>query len=174
MRDSAGGIEARIEVFGLGQALKDLNKIDKVLRRDITKDYKRVTAGLVSDIQSAIPLNYPLSGWARQWNLRGQYEVFPWPTNHSVKAYINTKAPKEIFGGKVNLSTFAVKWLGAAASFFDFSESNRMGAALTAKYGAPSRVVWKQYEANKSELEVEMARIVDRVGEALSRDLSAR
>jgi hypothetical protein len=174
MKDSAGGIEARIEVFGLGQALKDLNKIDKVLRRDITKDYKRVTAGLVSDIQSAIPLNYPLSGWARQWNLRGQYEVFPWPTNHSVKAYINTKAPKEVFGGKVNLSTFAVKWLGAAASFFDFSESNRMGAALTAKYGAPSRVVWKQYEANKSELEVEMARIVDRVGEALSRDLSAR
>ena len=168
------GIEARIEVFGLGQALKDLNKIDKVLRRDITKDYKRVTAGLVSDIQSAIPLTYPLSGWQRQWNLRGQYEVFPWPTNHSVKAYINTKAPKEVFGGKVNLSTFAVKWLGAAASFFDFSESNRMGAALTAKYGAPSRVVWKQYEANKSDLEVEMARIVDRVGEALSRDLSAR
>ena len=161
-------------MFGLGQALKDLNKIDKVLRRDITKDYKRVTAGLVSDIQSAIPLNYPLSGWQRQWNLRGQYEVFPWPTDHSVKAYINTKAPKEVFGGKVNLSTFAVKWLGAAASFFDFSESNRMGAALTAKYGAPSRVVWKQYEANKSELEVEMARIVDRVGEALSRDLSAR
>jgi hypothetical protein len=174
MRNSAGGIEARIEVFGLGQALKDLNKIDKVLRRDITKDYKRVTAGLVSDIQSAIPLNYPLSGWQRQWNLRGQYEVFPWPTSHSVKAHINTKAPKEVFGGKVNLSTFAVKWLGAAASFFDFSESNRMGAALTAKYGSPSRVVWKQYEANKSELEVEMARIVDRVGEALSRDLSAR
>ena len=168
------GIEARIEVFGLGQALKDLNKIDKVLRRDITKDYKRVTAGLVSDIQSAIPLNYPLSGWARQWNLRGQYEVFPWPTNNSVKAYINTKAPKEVFGGKVNLSTFAVKWLGAAASFFDFSKSNQMGAALTAKYGDPSRVVWKQYEANKSELEVEMTRIVDRVGEALSRDLSAR
>jgi hypothetical protein len=174
MRDSAGGIEARIEVFGLGQALKDLNKIDKVFRRDITKDYKRVTAGLVSDIQSAIPLNYPLSGWQRQWNLRGQYEVFPWPTDHSVKAYINTKAPKEVFGGKVNLSTFAVKWLGAAAAFFDFSKSNQMGAALTAKYGDPSRVVWKQYEANKSDLEVEMARIVDRVGEALSRDLSAR
>ena len=168
------GIEARIEVFGLGQALKDLNKIDKVLRRDITKDYKRVTAGVVSDIQSAIPLNYPLSGWQRQWNLRGSYQVFPWPTDHSVKAYINTKAPKEVFGGKVNLSTFAIKWMGAAASFFDFSSSNRMGAALTAKYGMPSRVVWKAYEANKSELEVEMARIVDRVGEALSRDLRAR
>jgi hypothetical protein len=161
-------------VFGLGQALKDLNKIDKVLRRDITKDYKRVTAGVVSDIQSAIPLNYPLSGWQRQWNLRGSYQVFPWPTDHSVKAYINTKAPKEVFGGKVNLSTFAIKWIGAAASFFDFSSSNRMGAALTAKYGMPSRVVWKAYEANKSELEVEMARIVDRVGEALSRDLRAR
>ena len=161
-------------MFGLGQALKDLNKIDKVLRRDITKDYKRVTAGVVSDIQSAIPLNYPLSGWQRQWNLRGSYQVFPWPTDHSVKAYINTKAPKEVFGGKVNLSTFAIKWMGSAASFFDFSSNNAMGAALTAKYGMPSRVVWKAYEANKSELEVEMARIVDRVGEALSRDLRAR
>jgi len=168
------GVEARIEVFGLGQALKDLNKIDKSLRRDITKDYKRVTAGVVSDIQSAIPLNYPLSGWARKWNLRGSYEVFPWPTEHSVKAYINTKAPKEVFGGKVNLSTFAIKWLGAASAFFDFSNSNAMGAALSAKYGQPSRVVWKAYEANKSELDVEMARIVDRVGEALSRDLSIR
>jgi hypothetical protein len=69
----ADGIETRLEIYGLKEALKELNKIDKSLRREITKDYKRITAGLVSDIESAIPLNYPLSGWERRWNLRGSY-----------------------------------------------------------------------------------------------------
>ena len=170
----AEGIETRIEVYGLKEALKELNKIDKSLRREITKDYKRITSGLVSDIESAIPLNYPLSGWQRRWNLRGSYEVFPWPTEHKVKAYINTKPPKEFRQNTVNLTTFAIKWLGAAASFFDFSTSNRMGAALTAKYGDSSRVVWRQYESHKNELDTAMTELVDRVGAATSRNLEAK
>jgi len=169
----ADGIEARIEVYGLKEALKELNKIDKSLRREITKDYKRITAGLVSDIESAIPLNYPLSGWQRRWTLRGSYEVFPWPTEHKVKAYINTKPPKEFRSNTVNLTTFAIKWIGAAASFFDFSTSNAMGEHLTAKYGDASRVVWRQYEAHKEDLNSAMEQLVDRVGAATSRDLKA-
>ena len=34
-------VSARVEVVGLKDALKTLNKIDKSLRREITKDYKR-------------------------------------------------------------------------------------------------------------------------------------
>ena len=170
----AEGIETRIEVYGLKEALKELNKIDKSLRREITKDDKRITAGLVSDIESAIPLNYPLSGWQRRWTLRGSYEVFPWPTEHKVKAYINTKPPKEFRSNTVNLTTFAVKWIGAAASFFDFSTSNAMGQHLTAKYGDASRVVWRQYESHKNELDTAMTELVDRVGAATSRNLEAK
>jgi len=170
----ADGIETRLEIYGLKEALKELNKIDKSLRREITKDYKRITAGLVSDIESAIPLNYPLSGWQRNWNLRGSYNVFPWPTEHKVKAYINTKPPKEFRSNTVNLTTFAIKWLGAAASFFDFSPTNAMGQHLTAKYGDASRVVWRQYEAHKEDLNSAMEQLVDRVGAATSRDLKAQ
>jgi len=170
----ADGIETRLEIYGLKEALKELNKIDKSLRREITKDYKRITAGLVSDIESAIPLNYPLSGWQRNWNLRGSYNVFPWPTEHKVKAYINTKPPKEFRSNTVNLTTFAIKWLGAAASFFDFSTTNAMGQHLTAKYGDASRVVWRQYEAHKEDLNSAMEQLVDRVGAATSRDLKAQ
>ena len=170
----AEGIETRIEVYGLKEALKELNKIDKSLRREITKDYKRITAGLVSDIESAIPLNYPLSGWQRRWNLRGSYEVFPWPTEHKVKAYINTKPPKAFRANTVNLTTFAIKWIGAAGSFFDFSTSNAMGAALTAKYGDASRVVWRQYEAHKDDLNSAMEDLVDRVGKAVGQNLKAQ
>jgi len=170
----ADGIETRLEIYGLKEALKELNKIDKSLRREITKDYKRITAGLVSDIESAIPLNYPLSGWQRKWNLRGSYNVFPWPTEHKVKAYINTKPPKEFRSNTVNLTTFAIKWLGAAASFFDFSTTNAMGQHLTAKYGDASRVVWRQYEAHKEDLNSAMEQLVDRVGTATSRDLKAQ
>ena len=170
----ADGIETRLEIYGLKEALKELNKIDKSLRREITKDYKRITAGLVSDIESAIPLNYPLSGWERSWSLRGSYQVFPWPTEHKVKAYINTKPPKEFRQNTVNLTTFAIKWIGAAASFFDFSTSNRMGAALTAKYGDSSRVVWRQYEAHKEDLNSAMEQLVDRVGKAVGQNLKAQ
>ena len=170
----SGTVETKVEIYGLKSALKELNKIDKVLRREITKDYKRITAGLVSDIESAIPLNYPLSGWQRRWTLRGSYEVFPWPTEHKVKAYINTKPPKEFRSNTVNLTTFAVKWIGAAASFFDFSTSNAMGQHLTAKYGDASRVVWRQYESHKNELDTAMTELVDRVGAATSRNLEAK
>jgi len=170
----ADGIETRLEIYGLKEALKELNKIDKSLRREITKDYKRITASLVTDIESAIPLNYPLSGWERRWTLRGSYEVYPWPTEHKVKAYINTKPPKEFRSNTVNLTTFAIKWIGAAASFFDFSTTNAMGKHLTAKYGDSSRVVWRQYEAHKDELNTAMTELVDRVGAATSRNLGAQ
>jgi hypothetical protein len=37
-------VEANIEVAGIKDALKTLNRIDKSLRREITKDYKRPDA----------------------------------------------------------------------------------------------------------------------------------
>jgi hypothetical protein len=74
----------------------------------------------------------------------------------------------------VNLTTFAIKWIGAAASFFDFSTSNAMGQHLTAKYGDASRVVWRQYEAHKDELNSAMEQLVDRVGKAVGQNLKAQ
>ena len=171
----AEGLDTKVEIYGLKNALKELNKVDKVLRREITKDYKRVTFSLIQDAESAIPLGLPLSGWARRWTpTKGSYQILPWPESHSIKASINTKNIKEYAGQKVNLSTFVVKWTGGAASVFDFADSGAMGAALSSKYGAPSRVMWKAYESNKTALDREMEIIVQKVATKMSMNLAAQ
>jgi len=170
-----GAVDTRVEIYGLKNALKELNKVDKVLRREITKDYKRVTLSLIQDAESAIPLGYPLSGWARRWTpTKGSYQILPWPESHSIKASINTKNIKEYAGQKVNLSTFVVKWTGGAASVFDFADSGAMGAALSSKYGSPSRVMWPAYEKNKTELDIEIGIIVDKVANKMSQNLKVQ
>ena len=171
----ADGMDTRVEIYGLKNALKELNKVDKVLRREITKDYKRVTLSLIQDAESAIPLGLPLSGWARRWTpTRGSYQILPWPESHSIKASINTKNIKEYAGQKVNLSTFVVKWAGGAAQVFDFADSGAMGAALSSKYGSPSRVMWPAYEKNKTELDIEMGIIVDKVAKKMTQNLKVQ
>ena len=40
-------VSAKIEVVGLKEALKTLNKIDKSLRREITKDYKKIVQPVI-------------------------------------------------------------------------------------------------------------------------------
>jgi hypothetical protein len=44
-----------------------------------------------------------------------------------------------------------------------------LGAALTAKYGAASRIMWPAYEKNSSTVLVEMAALVERVIEKVNR-----
>jgi hypothetical protein len=70
--------EANIEVAGIKDALKTLNRIDKSLRREITKDYKRLTQNVVDDAYQAIPLGPPVRGMARRWKVRSGAELLPW------------------------------------------------------------------------------------------------
>ena len=170
-----GAIDTKVEIYGLKNALKELNKVDTVLRREITKDYKRVTLSLIQDAESAIPLGYPLSGWARRWTpTKGSYQILPWPDTHQINASINTKTIKEYAGQKVNLSTFIVKWVGGAGQVFDWAASGSLGAALSSKYGSPSRVMWPAYEKNKTEIDKEMEIIVKKVSDKLSQNLAVQ
>jgi hypothetical protein len=171
----SGTVETKVEIYGLKSALKELNKVDKVLRREITKDYKRVTMSLIQDAESAIPLGLPLSGFGRTWTpTKGSYQILPWPESHNIKASINTKNIKEYAGQKVNLSTFVVKWSGGAAQVFDFAESGNLGNQLTRKYGKASRVMWRAYEKNKLQLDIEMEAIVNKVANKMSMNLAVQ
>ena len=59
-----------IEVVGIKEALKELNTFDKKLRRQITRDYKKVVEPIMVDAKAALQQlgKEPLSGWARSWN----------------------------------------------------------------------------------------------------------
>jgi hypothetical protein len=165
-------VEANIEVAGIKDALKTLNRIDKSLRREITKDYKRLTQGVVDDAYQAIPLKEPLSGWKRKWTVRSGAELLPWGQfDQKIVAKINTKKVKEYAGQNVNLATFVVRWENPDAALFDFLSTGKMGKQLDIKFGQPSRVMWKSWQRNKDDVNERMTKLVKRVMDATSREL---
>ena len=151
-------VSAKIEIVGLKDALKTLNKIDKSLRREITKDYKKIVQPVIDDANKLVPSNAPLSGMARNWSTKSGFKMLPWVPGfkQKIQAKINTRNIKEYGGNKTNVGTFNIQWQGATGTMFDMSMSGRLGAALTARYGSRSRVMWKAYEQNQIDVMSEM------------------
>lgn len=83
-----------------------------------------------------------------------------------IRAYVSGKRPQTIGGYTRNLSAFGVKWQGPAAVLFDTSgqsrspQGARMVAALTGRYGRPSRVMWKAYQAADKDIQDNLEKLV--------------
>lgn len=164
-------VGANIQVVGIKDALKTLNKIDKSLRREITKDYKKIVAPVINDANSLIPSGVPLSGMARGWTLRSGFQMLPWLPGYEQKivAKINTRNIREFGGIKTNVGTFGIVWKGSTGTLFDTTTAGALGRALTARYGSPSRVMWKAYEQRSGDVMNEMERLVKRVMDEANR-----
>lgn len=75
-----------IRATGIKEALRELNSIDKRLRREITKDYQAIVAPVVTDARRNTPDSAPLSGWNRSWTPQGSnLPVLPFQGNTSGK-----------------------------------------------------------------------------------------
>ena len=66
MNDNTSGAMA-IQVTGVKESLKLLNRLAPDLRRQITKDYKTITQPMVNAARSATPADPPLTGMNRKW-----------------------------------------------------------------------------------------------------------
>jgi len=165
-------VSAKIEVVGLKEALKTLNKIDKSLRREITKDYKKIVQPVIDDANALVPTGVPLSGMARNWSTKSGFKMLPWIPGFKQKiaAKINTRNIKEYGGNKTNVGTFAIQWKGATGTMFDMSMSGALGQALTSRYGDRSRVMWKAYEQRQNDVMSEMEQLVKRVMDEANRE----
>lgn len=167
-------LNTTIEIAGLKDALKTLNKIDKKLRVEITKDYRSIVKPVIADANSLIPSNVPLSGMARNWDTKSGFKMLPWEPGHKQKiaAKINTRAIREYAGRTTNVGTFSIVYQSATGTMFDMSAQGRLGAALTARYGARSRVMWKAWQRNESTVNAEMEQLVKRVMDLTSKELA--
>jgi hypothetical protein len=157
---------APIEVVGLKDALKELNDIDKKLRRQITRDFKQIMAPVVADAQARLPQNAPLSGMARSWKPKGA-EIMHWETdkvNRNLKAFTSGKKIREAPGGfKQNVGVFGLRWNGPQATFFEMARRGSISEQLSNRFGAPARLVWKAYEARRTDVEFEVRKLVNEV-----------
>ena len=63
-----------IQVVGLKETLRDLNKLDPALRREIGRDIRRIVKPVADNVNQRIPEGAPLSGMDHQgrtgWNNR--------------------------------------------------------------------------------------------------------
>ena len=165
-------VSTKVEVVGLKDALKTLNKIDKSLRREITKDYKKIVQPVIDDANKLVPTGVPLSGMARNWSTKSGFKMLPWipGMKQKIAAKINTRNIKEYAGNKSNVGTFLIQWQGATGTMFDTSMSGPLGRALTARYGSASRVMWKAYEKRDGDVMSEMEKLVKRVIDEANRE----
>jgi hypothetical protein len=165
-------VSAKIEVVGLKEALKTLNKIDKSLRREITKDYKKIVQPVIDDANALVPTGVPLSGMARNWSTKSGFKMLPWVPGmkQKIAAKINTRNIKEYGGNKSNVGTFLIQWQGATGTMFDTSKEGALGRQLTARYGERSRVMWKAYVQRENDVMSEMGQLVKRVMDEANRE----
>ena len=158
-----------MEFSGLKDALAELNSIDKKLRRQITKDFKTIVQPVVGKAESMLPTGAPLSGMARSWKGKSGADIMSWNdarVRKNIKAFTSGKKVREAPSGfKQNLAVFGIKWAGPQATIFDMAAKGIMGENLVAKFGPPSRVIYKAYESASDDVERQVAELVNTVME---------
>jgi len=172
--------ETKIEVVGLKDSLRVLQEYNKSLRRQITKDYKYIVNDVVQELQMEVPVDVPISGFARRWTTKSGFQMLPWKgglAQKSVKPYVSGKKPKEFNGVTRNLAVFGIKWQNARATLFDLSadyktpQGRNMVHGLTSKFGKPSRAMWPTFTRYEADITSKMRDLVDHVTKAANEEL---
>jgi len=159
-------VDLGMEFSGLKDALKELNDIDKKLRRGITTEFKAIAQPIVGRAESMLPTGAPLSGMARSWKGKSGADIMSWNdarVRKNIKAFTSGKKVKEFNGNTQNLGVFGIKWAGPQAALFDMLRTGTLGESLTAKYGPPSRIIYKAYESASAEVESQVKDLVNKV-----------
>jgi hypothetical protein len=180
-------IYASLEVVGVKEAIRELQRVDKSARRQLTKDYRRITDPVIDDAVRKLPSGKPpISGWGRNWKTKSGQQMLPWDTSigaNLMKAKVSGKKPREWAGNMTNLATFIISWSGAINTVYDMAGRKSRGnsvsgrnmiAGLEAKKGKASRVLWPAYEANRDQVEKQMRLVLEDVMQQVNRNLVVR
>ena len=169
----AGTVETKMEIYGLKNAIKQLNSVEPGLRNQIAKDFRKVAKPVIDDALNLVPSSVPLSGMGRKWTTNSGFLMLPWQAGRKQKisANMNTKKIKEFRGQIQNVGVFLIKYKGSTGTLFDMAAKGSLGRALTAHYGKASRVMWPSMQKNENTVESEMRRIVEIVMAKVGRNV---
>jgi hypothetical protein len=165
-------VSTKVEVYGAKEAIRELGNIDKVRRRQLTKDAKKIAAPVIDAAKNAYPTQY-LSGMSRGWSQRGN-QKFPYSQANARKGIgIKVSASRKDSG------VISIIQKDPAASIVDMAgkaggnspQGARFISALTLLFGGPSRVMWPAYESNEGRVEREMLELVEEVAREVNRRL---
>lgn len=179
---SAYTAKTSIEVLGVKEALRTLNKLDKVARRQITKDYREIVAPVLNTARGLTPSSPPLSGMEYRWNPGNRGDVFPWDDGMSdkkMKPFVSGKKPKQFRGFTSHLATFGIRWSSPAATVVEMSGEGNVPTAkgrqmvqdLTARYGEPGRFLWRAYTQHARTIDAKMRDLIADLMRQANREL---
>ena len=156
-----------VEVLGLKEALKELNTMDKKLRRQITRDFKQIVQPVVGKAESMLPQGPPLSGMARSWTGKSGADIMSWNDTRvrkNLKAFTSGKKVRDAPGGfRQNLGVFGIRWLGPQATALDMLAKGVMADNLTDRFGPPSRIIYRAYDSASDEVQAQVKELVNKV-----------
>ena len=145
---------ATVEVIGVKQMLQDLRQIDPEARKQFAKDAKQIASPIVVAAQAQYP-QQTLSGMRYRWMQNGR-QLFPWDQRKARRG-IQVK----VDAGRKKDGVVTIIQKDPAAAIYDIAgrgKQNRLGDALTAFAGNPSRVMWPSAEAHITDVQAEMTR----------------
>lgn len=142
-------------VYGVRQTMAELRALEPKLRTQAIKDVKAAARPLEQGVQSRMPGEPPLSGFAHKgrtgWTSSGRR--------------VRTK-----FGGRKGSGTewplLSVIVSGASASIYDMAgrgSGSQLASALSGRHGKPSRAAWPGAEANLSAVQASVLAAITKV-----------
>lgn len=188
-----------LQIEGVKETLAELNKYDKVYRRQVTKDIKTAGAPIIATARQLIGDTPPLSGMARGKLIKGR-EVF-W-TNRTAKAGIKIKVGRRASkGGTVQFKdkfdaennpreshsvTFKARpyqlmiaqQMDAAGAIYDHAglktKNTNFVTNLNVEVGSQPRALDPAVEQHRKTVQFAVKQIVNKVSKTLNKNLKVR
>ena len=191
------GITGQVDVYGVQAALRELNDIDRKIRRQVTKDIKTVGNQIVQEARSMVSTQSrsngaPLSGMRRGSLIRGReagWNISEVQGGFNVR--VGVRATKEryvdfdqggytrqvVYGAKP-YRLMVVQQKSFAGAIYDHAGAGISGirntafiASLKKEVGDAPRVIDKAVESNRPAVTAELLSIVGKVMTQTNRNL---
>lgn len=169
-------LEVRIEVNGLAQALRTLQKLDPELRKEVIKGLKQAAKPIENTARSLIPSRNPLSNW---YNWRGG-----WDTEAVRKSVKVAFRGGRVLGQERDVfPLLTLRQTNAAGAIYDMagrsfpgkrSEGELRGYMMIRKmdtYALPSRYMWPAVERNMPTVTAALEDVIATVSNRITAEL---
>jgi len=156
-----------IEVVGVRDAIRSLNKIEPGLRKQFTADATRIAQPAIQEVQK----NYtkvPLSGMARKWE-QANKKIFPFSVAKAIsgvklKVDASREATSLIYITQTNVAAAVFEAAGRA-------NQNRLGDSLGQLRPNHTRILGPSVFRKRREIESELVRATNEVKARVEREL---
>ena len=145
-------VNTSIEMTGLKEAIRSLNKIEPGLRKEFTAQATRIAQPAIQEAQRGYQREY-LSGMARKWTQNGK-KIFPFSVARAVsgvklKVDASREATSLIYITQTNVAAAVFEAAGRA-------NQNRLGDSLGQLRPGTTRVLGPAVFRKRGEIEKEM------------------